>query len=161
MATGDFNRDGIVDLVVVNECGTAPDCLSDGSVSILLGKPDGTFQSAVDYRTQSEPTFVLVADFNEDSNPDIAVTNVGSNTISILIGNGDGSFSSAANYDTEAAPVSADAGDFNGDGHLDLAVARMQVVNPCPFCAAGATVRFGRTWTMRQTSPRNLWQPLI
>ena len=37
--TGDFNRDGIVDIATVNQCGTDPMCLTAGSVSILLGKP--------------------------------------------------------------------------------------------------------------------------
>ena len=42
VATGDFNRDGILDLVFAN---SAP------SVSILLGNADGTFQPPVEYTT--------------------------------------------------------------------------------------------------------------
>lgn len=51
--TGDFNQDGIPDLVVVNECGSDPACLSAGSISVLLGKPDGTFQRKLDVQVHS------------------------------------------------------------------------------------------------------------
>src|SRR5437763_2226662 len=39
--TSDFNNDGIADLLVLNQ-GTSP-----GSISILLGNGDGTFQSPI------------------------------------------------------------------------------------------------------------------
>jgi hypothetical protein len=48
VTAGDFNNDGRIDLAVANRncpnnnCGTA-------SVSILMGKPDGTFEPPVDY----------------------------------------------------------------------------------------------------------------
>ena len=56
VATGDYNGDGIRDVVVVNQCGSDPTCSSSGSISVLLGKPDGTFQSRVDYPVGSDPT---------------------------------------------------------------------------------------------------------
>src|ERR1700694_865866 len=123
VVTGDFNRDGIEDIGVVNECGSDATCLSGGSVSILLGNPDGTFQSHFDYPIAGEPTFAIMGDFNGDGNPDIAVTNPVSNTISVLLGDGDGKFQSPVGYATGIGPVSVVAGDFNRDGHPDLAVA--------------------------------------
>jgi hypothetical protein len=123
VATGDYNGDGIQDVVVVNQCGSDPTCSSSGSVSVLLGKPDGTLQTHVDYPIGSGPTFAAVGDFNNDGKPDIAVTNSGSNTVSILLGNGDGTFQAPVAYTTGTAPVSAVIGDFNHDGHLDLVVA--------------------------------------
>jgi len=92
--TGDFNKDGIADIATVNQCGSDPTCLTVGSVSILLGNPDGTFQTAVDYATGSGslPRFGMVGDFNGDGITDIAVANLGANTISILLGKGDGTF---------------------------------------------------------------------
>src|SRR5215471_62843 len=54
VATGDLNGDGIQDVVVVNQCGSDPTCSSSGSVSVLLGKPDGTFQPHVDYPVGSD-----------------------------------------------------------------------------------------------------------
>jgi len=123
VATGDYDRDGIEDVVTVNLCGSDPTCSSSGTVSVLLGKPDGTFQNHVDYPVGSDPTFAAVGDVNNDGRPDIAVTSSGSNTVSILLGNGDGTFQAPIAYATGNAPVSAVIGDFNHDGRLDLGVA--------------------------------------
>src|SRR6516162_9361823 len=56
VVTGDFNEDGVEDIAVVNECGSDPTCQSAGSISILLGNPDGTFQHRVNYLVGSDPT---------------------------------------------------------------------------------------------------------
>src|ERR1700722_3313954 len=69
IATGDFNEDGILDLAVVNE--------ADNTVSILLGKPDGTFAPQVTYATGAGPLAIVTGDFNGDGNLDLAVTNGG------------------------------------------------------------------------------------
>src|SRR5260370_24124804 len=113
VATGDYNGDGIRDVVVVNQCGSDTTCSSSGSISVLLGKPDGTFQSRVDYPVGSDPIVAVVGDFNGDGKPDIAVTNSSSNTVSILLGKGDGTFQAPVTYTTGTAPVSAVIGDFN------------------------------------------------
>ena len=111
---GDFNGDGILDLAVANASGT---------VSILLGKPDGTFAPRVDYPTGTSPSSVVAADFNGDGKLDLAVTNEFDNTVSILIGNGDGTFQSHIDLPVGLYPISLTAGDFNGDGKIDLAAA--------------------------------------
>jgi hypothetical protein len=129
IAAGDFNGDGQLDLVVANQ--------ADNAVSILLGKPDGTFASHVDYPTGPVPSAVIVGDFNADGNLDIAVVNqnctvqgirqpilaCGQGSVSILLGNGDGSFQAHTEYNAGTQPMAIAAGDFNGDGNLDLAVA--------------------------------------
>jgi len=114
IATADFNKDGNLDLAVVNNI---------GSVSILLGNGDGTFQTHVDYGTGSFPWGTLgIADFNGQGNLDLAVANVGSNTVSIFLGNGDGTFQPQVQIGTGAHPHGAVVGDFNQDGGLELAV---------------------------------------
>jgi len=112
---GDFNGDGKQDLAVANQ--------TDGTVSILLGRPDATFSAKVDVVVGASPVHVVTGDFNGDGRLDLAVVNHGSNSVSVLLGNGDGTFQAAVEYRTGAAPVWASAGDFNGDGELDLAVA--------------------------------------
>jgi hypothetical protein len=125
VVVGDFNRDRKLDLAVVNFCGSDPRCDSPGSVSILLGNGDGTFQAHVDYPVGKGPLWAAVADFNRDGIPDLAVTNGSDNTVSILLGNGDGTFQPPMNYATAAGPAGVAVGDFNGDGAADLAVAHI------------------------------------
>jgi hypothetical protein len=74
------------------------------------------------YAVGQYPIFVAVADFNNDTNPDLAVANYNSGTVSVLLGNGDGTFRQAVNYTVGSSPTSIALGDFNGDHNLDLAV---------------------------------------
>jgi hypothetical protein len=122
VTTGDFNGDGKLDLAVANNNSK----FVPGTVSILLGNGDGTFQPHVDSRTGQGPVSVAAGDFNGDGKLDLAVTRgKTSSTVSILFGNGDGSFSSPVAYSTGPNPVSAIVGDFNGDGKLDVATANL------------------------------------
>lgn len=111
MATGDFNGDGLVDLVVQN--------YYSGTVSVLLGKGDGTFQAQVTYPVGTLPERVLVADMNGDGILDLIVANTGSGTISILLGNGDGTFQAQVTYPC-ASPVGLGVMDINHDGIPDV-----------------------------------------
>src|SRR5207249_4553246 len=83
VAVADFNGDGHLDLAVANQGGYP---LPDGSVSILLGNADGTFQVAHNYAV-SHPSSVAVGDLDHDGHVDLVITNVNSNTVSVLLGN--------------------------------------------------------------------------
>jgi hypothetical protein len=127
LAVGDFNGDGIPDLVVAISEGlpSLPNVVPSGSVAVLLGNGDGTFQAAAKYAADLNPTSVGVGDFNGDGILDLAVANFLSNDVSVLLGNGDGTFQAAVNYPIGAPlwpQLSVLVRDFNGDGILDLAV---------------------------------------
>jgi hypothetical protein len=121
IATGDFNRDGIPDLVVSDMNAGYPEL---GNLTVLIGNGDGSFVSnAVSPQTGSIPYSIAIADFDGDGKEDLAIANAGSNTISVFPGNGDGSFAASLNPPAGTDPVFAAVGDFNGDGIPDLAAA--------------------------------------
>ncbi len=113
-AVGDFNGDGNLDLAIANA--------TSNTISVLLGKGNGTFAPKVDYATDNAPQGIAVGDFNGDGHLDIAVTNSGSNTVSVFLGNGDGSFQPKVDYATGNKPQGIAVGDFRGNGDLDIVV---------------------------------------
>jgi uncharacterized repeat protein (TIGR01451 family) len=118
LAIGDFNGDGSPDIAVADfSTGTA------GTVAILLGNGDGTFQSAKTTSVGGNPRALAVRDFTGDGIADIAVVNYSANTLSILVGKGDGTFTAGASYTIGTNPQSVATGDVNGDGIPDLVVA--------------------------------------
>ena len=116
VAIADFNGDGTADLAVANsELGG----VGNGNVSVLLGKGDGTFESAVEYPAGMNPVSVAVADFNGDGKPDIAAGDDW-NSVSILLNAGNGTFDAEVNYPAKFCCNSIETADVNGDGKIDL-----------------------------------------
>jgi hypothetical protein len=116
IAAGDFNGDGIPDLIVTNyfEYGTPP--------TVFLGKGDGTFTAkAASFTLDYFPTSIVVGDFNQDGVLDLAFSDL--NGVEIALGNGDGTFkeTSASPMQVPSELLSLTAGDFNHDGKIDLA----------------------------------------
>ncbi len=128
VALADVNGEGVLDAVIANGF-----VFTGSGVSVLLGRPNGTFLPAKKIVPAGNPSFIVVGDFNNDGKADIAVANESNpanpapapggppeNSVSILLGNGDGTFQPAINTTTLGA-LSMAAADF-GDGKLDLAV---------------------------------------
>jgi Flp pilus assembly secretin CpaC len=95
IATGIFgntvvNSSGVTvspaDLVIANS--------TSNNVTVLLGNGDGTFKEASGspFAVGTNPSAVVVADFDGDGNSDFAVANKGDNTISVFKGDGKGGF---------------------------------------------------------------------
>ncbi len=118
VAVGDFDADGKIDLAV-SSYGFG----SNGVVSIMLGKGDGTFFPSVDYSSAPSPFSIVKGDFNGDSKLDLATANIQVDSVSILLGNGDGTFGSPIDYAAGGFPYELSTGDFNSDGKSDLVMA--------------------------------------
>jgi beta-lactam-binding protein with PASTA domain/subtilisin family serine protease len=125
VAMADFNGDGKLDLAIANWgrlsfLGISP------ALSILLGNGDGSFKRATTFDTGHFGLALVVADFNRDGNPDVALQSY-SHSITVLLGNGDGTLGGAHDYETGgttglyAGLTSLAVGDFNADGNPDLA----------------------------------------
>lgn len=113
---GDLNGDGHLDLVATEyRSGTVGVLLGTGSPSLS----SGSFAPASHHAAGSEPFDVIVADFNEDGRPDLAVGNTSSGGTAILIGSGAGSFGAPSFLNSGNDWTTVD--DFNQDGMLDIA----------------------------------------
>ncbi len=137
VTTGDLNGDGKLDVIVANWCSSFhgdETCPDGGSVGVLLGNGDGTFQPVVTYASGGYYAFsVFVADVNRDGKPDLVVANgcaVGSpgscpdsGSVGVLIGNGDGTFQAVRNYASGGLLSWMAVADVNGDGKPDILVA--------------------------------------
>ncbi len=118
---GDFNNDGIPDILTGNNGGNG-----GYGVSVSLGIGDGRFRNPLN-GAQGVGTFdMAVGDFNGDGKLDVALAGYSSSTqevIQIMLGKGDGTFSKGQtiNLPPNQNASSIATGDFNGDGKLDVA----------------------------------------
>lgn len=149
VAVADVNGDGKPDLIVANTCGDGS--CTTGTISVFLGKGDGTFQSPSTFSSGGSTTFsVAVADMNGDGKLDLVVADMlgsinGDGIVGVLLGNGDGTFQSAVNYDSGGYITSSAAvGDVNGDGRPDVVAANYCASDLTSFCNYGTvTVMLG------------------
>ncbi len=137
VAITDVNGDGKPDVIAVNDCFVSGCAFStaSGSVGVLLGNGDGTFQAATTYSSGGYGgTSAVVMDVNGDGKADLVVgndctlsDNCSSSNVAVLLSNGDGTFQPPVSYDSGATfATSVAAGDVNGDGKPDL-----MVINDC------------------------------
>jgi hypothetical protein len=113
IAIGDLNGDGKPDIVAANA--------ADNTVSVLIGKGDGTFAPQKTYATGKTPTGVAIADLG-NGKPDIVVTNQEDGTVSVLLGKGDGTFEPQKTYATGKTPTGLAIADL-GNGRPDIVTA--------------------------------------
>lgn len=114
MTMADFNGDGKPDVAVVNV---------SSSVSVLLGRGDGSFDAARQISVATEARFIAAADVNGDGRIDLLTTSSLSHVVAVALGRGDGTFGPAQQFPAGTSPFGIVAADFNGDGKVDLAVA--------------------------------------
>jgi predicted NUDIX family NTP pyrophosphohydrolase len=135
VAVGDFNGDGVADVAVAN--GGSYPYYRDGSISILLGRGDGSFTAVQTIAAGDTPASIAIADFDGNGTSDLVIVNSGywvddpeggydfvaDTTSRLFLGNGDGTFGSDAVLEVGSAPAWVAVADFNEDGLPDLAVA--------------------------------------
>jgi hypothetical protein len=115
MVLGDFNRDGIQDLIIGDE---------DGALMLFLGDGTGNLIPAGEIAHLDSVVSIAVADFNHDGIPDIAVSDWRASSVAIFLGAGNGSFRREWSFALRMPGTDPKiaTGDFNRDGIPDLAV---------------------------------------
>ena len=84
VVVGDFNGDNKPDLAMCDQ--------GANTISVYLGKGDGTFGARNSYVVGTTPIAIGLMDYDHDGRLDLAVANNGSHDVSILRGNGLGGF---------------------------------------------------------------------
>ncbi len=120
MGVGDFNRDGRPDVAVVS----ARQKEKEGVVRILLNDGTGSFNAAPDVAAGADPGQLVVGDFDNDGEDDLAITNQADKDVSIRLGTGGGRFGGAVPDLAVGGrvPRALVTGDFNADNREDLAI---------------------------------------
>jgi hypothetical protein len=127
--SGDFNKDGLMDVAQIKR---------DGTIDVLLNP--GTFANIALVTPLVSPTSnnqvvvinVVAADMNGDGYPDLVGMDIYNNAVVVWLNAGDGTFAAAVSYPVtlasggvwfngiDALGGGISVGDFNGDGAMDV-----------------------------------------
>lgn len=115
ITTGDFNNDGILDLVTVN----------NSTLSFYKGLGGGKFAAPVSQPLPQYLGQVLAGDFNRDGRLDLAIATgccSVSGGVHIYLGNGNGTFTAGQTISVTGDGAFIALADFNGDHQPDIAI---------------------------------------
>lgn len=139
-AVGDFNKDGNLDLITVNDSNV-------WGLGLILGNGDGTFQAPIEvvgYDTYGAFGGIVAGDFNKDGNLDFAVlwlVGYGPIQLGVYLNDGSARFTLNSYYSIGTTvvhlPRSLATADLNGDGNLDLIAPDMSNATVAVFYGKG------------------------
>ncbi len=115
--TEDFNNDGNKDMIIADFCapffhrylGTGTGAFLTATASVLVMPGGSSCYDAVS------------ADFNNDGNKDLALSNNGGHNVAVFMGLGTGFFAPVVTYTVGTWPKGITTADYNNDGNMDLA----------------------------------------
>jgi hypothetical protein len=134
IATGDFNGDGIQDVLLVNTV-TGDATLSEGTTT-APNSIEAPFQVVFHPSTGADgaatttsfiapegsvPTDVVAADLNGDGKLDFVVSYGSTNNLGIFLNQGNGNFT-ASSVPLPVSPTKIAVGNYLNDGHQDIAI---------------------------------------
>jgi hypothetical protein len=153
IVAGDFNRDGKLDVAVVN----TPNCKAPckGTVTVIPGTGSNYFSPGTTYPIGMHGTAIAAGDLNHDGILDLVVVDSFAGDAadtSVLLGNANGTFQPARNYKLGSLSNDVVLIDMNKDGKLDLVTAggvalgngdgTFQARKPFPGFGFDATLHF-------------------
>lgn len=115
IATGDFNGNGRLDVVVVNEQPT--------SLEVFLDDGQGGLSARVTYPTGQYVFGVAVGDFDGDAKVDVAVPHFDADAVGLYPGRGDGTFGAQRVFVAGMGPTGVAVSDLDANGGVDLVTA--------------------------------------
>src|SRR5262249_18634052 len=113
VAAVDLNGDGKLDIAVANQSGT---------LSILLGNGDGSFQTANTFAAGTQINSVAAADLNGDTSPDLIISDstLTSTQVGVLLNNGNATFGPVHMLPGITNASSSAVSDVDGDLNTDI-----------------------------------------
>jgi uncharacterized protein (TIGR03437 family) len=114
IAAGDFNGDGLIDLAISGQSLSNP---AAGTVTILLGRGDGTFQASIGLETTGSGALVAM-DLNGDGHVDLVER---LSSLVFFAGQGDGTFENGRSFRGSGNSGALALADFTGTGVMGFA----------------------------------------
>ena len=108
---GDFNKDGLFDLVVPS---------SDDHLNLYLGAGKSKFMPPISIVQGGPTTSLLIVDIDQNNTLDICTAHLNLNEFRVSLGNGDATFQSPHIFDTSSPVRALISDDINLDNRLDL-----------------------------------------
>lgn len=117
LASGDYNGDGKVDLVVSSS--------STLYVLPLAGDGTGAFTAGTIRSVGGITSDIALIDMDGDGKLDLVTANFSTNSVTVSLGAGNGTFSNPLNQDASTRPGGLFVTDLDGDKKLDVVVANI------------------------------------